>query len=195
MKKKAVFIDRDGTINIDVGYPNSYDDIKIYPYSFEAVKKIKDAGFLTVIITNQSGVGRGLIKLENLEDIHARMNQEFLKHGVPFDGIYFCPHHAQSDDPKYGLECDCRKPLPGMGQQAASELDIDASRSYMIGDKVADILFGQNINAKPILVLTGYGEEALSELEARGIQPAYVAQTFLDAAAWIAAQEEGSKSL
>jgi D-glycero-D-manno-heptose 1,7-bisphosphate phosphatase len=104
MKRKAVFIDRDGTINRDVGYPSSYSVIDIYPFSFEAVKKIKDAGFLAVIVTNQSGVGRGLIEEKNLLDIHAKLNEEFKRQNASFDGIYYCPHYNLSKIEKYRKE-------------------------------------------------------------------------------------------
>ena len=190
MKKKAVFIDRDGTINRDVGYPSSYSVIDIYPFSFTAVKKIKQAGLLAVIITNQSGIGRGIIEEKSLHDIHAKLNEEFERHDVSFDGIYYCPHYVFSKNEKYRKECSCRKPNPGMGRLAAEDLHIDTSSSYMIGDKVEDLLFGININAAPILVLTGYGQESQKKLEDKGIQPAYVAKNLLDAAEWIIKQEK-----
>ncbi|MFC2160290.1 D-glycero-alpha-D-manno-heptose-1,7-bisphosphate 7-phosphatase [Acidobacteriota bacterium] len=190
MKKKAVFIDRDGTINRDVGYPSSYSMIDIYPYSFEAVKKIKAAGFLAVIITNQSGVGRGIIEEKGLQNIHAKLNEEFERRGVSFDGIYYCPHYVFSEAEKFREKCACRKPNPGMGKRAAQDLDIDTSLSYMIGDKVEDLLFGININAAPILVLTGYGLESQKKLEENGIHPAYVAHNFLEAVDWIVKQEK-----
>ena len=190
MKRKAVFIDRDGTINKEVGYPSSYSVIDIYPFSFEAVKKIKQAGLLAVIITNQSGIGRGLIKEENLHDIHNKLNDDFKRHDVSFDGIYYCPHYVFSETSKYRKECSCRKPNTGMGKLAAEDLQIDASLSYMIGDKVEDILFGINLNATAILVLTGYGQESHKKLKDKGIQPAYVAKNLLDAAEWIVEQEK-----
>lgn len=192
MKKRAVFLDRDGTINKDVGYPDSYKKINIYSYSYEAVKKIKQAGFLAVIITNQSGVGRGLIKEESLKDIHVKMREAFARRGISIDGIYYCPHYALSENPEYKDECGCRKPQPGMAMQAAADLDIDTAHSYMIGDKVEDILFGINIKAKPILVLTGYGNTSKKQLEEKGVHPAYIAKTLLAAAEWIA-QQEGKK--
>ncbi|MFC2167298.1 D-glycero-alpha-D-manno-heptose-1,7-bisphosphate 7-phosphatase [Acidobacteriota bacterium] len=194
MKKKAVFIDRDGTINRDVGYPSSYSMIDIYPYSFDAVKKVKEAGFLAVIITNQSGIGRGIIKEENLHDIHAKLNEEFERHGVSFDGIYYCPHYVYSKTEKFGKKCPCRKPNPGMGKQAAEDLNIDTSLSYMIGDKVEDLLFGININAVPILVLTGYGQDSIKKLKELGIQPGFVAKNLMEAVEWITKQEKAASA-
>jgi D-glycero-D-manno-heptose 1,7-bisphosphate phosphatase len=189
MKKRAIFLDRDGTINRDVGYPNSYDMIEIYPYSFEAVRKINASGFLAVIVTNQSGIGRGLIQEKNLLDIHRKMSTAFANRKARFDGIYYCPHYIGSKSPEYKKDCSCRKPNPGMAQQAVRDLDIDTARSYMIGDKVEDILFGTNIGATPILLLTGYGRKSLPALRERGFQPAKVAETLSDAVDWILERE------
>ncbi len=190
MKKRAVFLDRDGTINRDVGYPNSYHLIDIYPYSFAAVRKINQAGLLAVIITNQSGVGRGLIKESSLQAIHRQMKAAFVRQGARLDGIYYCPHYLFSELPEYKKDCSCRKPFPGMALQAADELNIDLPNSYMVGDKVEDILFGLNILARPILVLTGFGQQAITELKQQGIKPAYIASNLLEAVDWIIAEEK-----
>ncbi len=189
MKKKAVFLDRDGNINRDVGYPHSYGQIEIYAYSFEAVRKINQAGMLAVIITNQSGIGRGLITEPELADIHMRMQSAFEKQDAHIDGIYYCPHFITSQYPAYDKDCSCRKPNPGMGIQAAEDLGIETSSSYMVGDKVEDIQFGQNLGAKSVLVLTGYGEKSLPQLKNLGIEPAYVAQHLMDAVNWIIEEE------
>lgn len=190
MKNKAVFLDRDGNINKDVGYPNSSDLIEIYSYSYEAIRKLNHAGLLAVIVTNQSGIGRGLIKETELRDIHQKMEEDFAREDAHFDGIYYCPHLISSKISKYNIDCTCRKPYPGMALQAAADLDIDLSRSYMVGDKVEDIQFGMNIKALPILVLTGYGEKSLASLQQKGVTPAYVAKTLLDAVSWILKNEE-----
>jgi len=189
MKNKAVFLDRDGNINKDVGFPNSFNLVEIYSYSYEAVRKINKAGLLAVIATNQSGIGRGLIEEKNLHDIHQKMSQSFSQHHAYFDGIYYCPHYLLSKDPKYSKDCSCRKPNPGMANQAASDLNIDTAASYMVGDKVEDILFGLNIKAKPILVLTGFGKASLIKLEEKGINPSFVASNLLDAVNWILEKE------
>ncbi|MFQ6038130.1 MAG: D-glycero-alpha-D-manno-heptose-1,7-bisphosphate 7-phosphatase [Candidatus Aminicenantales bacterium] len=185
MKRRAVFLDRDGTINRDVGYPDSYSLIEIYPYSFDAIRKINSLGFLAVIVTNQSGVGRGWIDEQNLLLIHHKMKEAFSLRGARIDGVYYCPHFADSSNPVYRKNCSCSKPHPGMGEQAARDLNIDTSKSYMIGDKVEDIQFGFNIRAIPILVRTGFGEATLPRLRALNIQPAFVAQNLMDAVNWI----------
>jgi D-glycero-D-manno-heptose 1,7-bisphosphate phosphatase len=194
MKKRAVFLDRDGTINRDVGYPNSFSLIKIYPFSFEAIRKINEARLLAVIVTNQSGVGRGLIVEKNLHDIHRKFKAVFAKHDAHFDGFYYCPHYSSSRTPRYRKNCQCRKPNPGMALQAAEDLNIDIKKSYMVGDKVEDILFGLNIQAKSILVLTGFGKKSLLKLKEKGIAPAYAASNLLDAVNWILKIEKKASS-
>lgn len=189
-KNRAVFLDRDGTINRDVGYPRSWSSIEIYDYSYEAVRTLNMAGFLVVVVTNQSGVGRGLITERQVRRIHEKMREEFRAQDVRIDGFYYCPHHSHSLDLRYRMDCDCRKPHPEMGRRAAADLNIDTSRSYMIGDKAEDILFGQNIGAQPILVLTGYGRDSRARLKEKKARAAYVAEDLLRAVEWILSQEE-----
>lgn len=193
MKKKAVFLDRDGTINKDVGYPRSFSSIEIFSYSYEAIRKLNEAGLLAVIVTNQSGIGRGLIQESELLEIHHKLEASFARHNARIDGIYYCPHYLYSPDPEYRNDCQCRKPNPGMAQKAAEDFNIDTSQSYMVGDKVEDILFGVHIKAKPILCLTGFGQESLPKLEEKGIRPAFVAKTLLDAVDWILREENKVK--
>jgi D-glycero-D-manno-heptose 1,7-bisphosphate phosphatase len=185
MKRRAVFLDRDGTLNKDVGYPNSFEAIEVYPYSYEAVRRIKGAGFLAVVVTNQSGIGRGLIEEEKLEDIHQKMLDLFIKNNARLDGVYYCPHYINSVNPEYRKDCTCRKPNPGMALKAAEDLNIQLRGSYMVGDKVEDIEFGLNFDATPVLLLTGHGQKALRKLSDKGFQPAYVAKDLLEAADWI----------
>jgi len=191
MKRRAVFLDRDGTINVDVGYPRRWDEVRIYPYAFEAVRRLKEAGFLIIVVTNQSGIGRGFLTEADLAEIHRRMAGEFARRDVPLDAFYYCPHHAASDIAAYAIECACRKPAPGMGLRAAADLDIDLGRSYMVGDKAEDVLFGAGLGATSILVRTGYGPSVESRLAALGAAPAYVADDLAAAAEWIASRETG----
>ena len=190
MKRRAVFLDRDGTINKDVGFPHSFNLIEIYPYSFEAVKKINASGLLAVIVTNQSGVGRGLIDIENLHDIHQKLREAFSQHDAYFDGIYYCPHYLSSSFPEYNKDCRCRKPFPDMAFRAASDLDIELEHSYVVGDKMEDIFFGLNIKSHPVLVLTGFGKKALHQLKEKGVKPAHVASNLMDAVDWILMKEK-----
>jgi len=187
--KKAVFIDRDGTLNVDVGYPSRYDQLDVFPQSFEAVKKLNQEGLLVVVVTNQSGVGRGLLTEDDLKDIHARLNASFIRRDARLDAIYYCPHYVLSEDPRYRKECDCRKPKAGLARQAADDLGIDLANSYMIGDKTEDVLFGINVGAVPVLVLTGCGQESLTKLREQNLAPAYVAPGILEATDWILHRE------
>jgi D-glycero-D-manno-heptose 1,7-bisphosphate phosphatase len=193
MNKRAIFLDRDGTINQDVGYPNDFSQINIYPYSFEALRKINASGFLAVVITNQSGIGRGYLTENNLHDIHQKMKAAFAARGVHLDGLYFCPHYELSSDPRYRKNCACRKPEPGMAVRAAQDLGIDLRGSYVIGDKVEDILFGLKIGARPVLVLTGFGQEAERKLEEKNIRPAHTAPDLLKAVDWILDEDHPPK--
>jgi D-glycero-D-manno-heptose 1,7-bisphosphate phosphatase len=190
MKRKAVFLDRDGTLNVDTAYPSRYEQIAIYPESFEAVKKLNRAGLLAVVVTNQSAVGRGLLTEDDLNDIHARLSASFASHDARLDAIYVCPHYVLSADPRYRKECDCRKPSPGLALRAAADLGIDLGSSYMIGDKAEDIIFGMNIGAVPVLVLTGSGRESLTKLREQSLEPAHVAESILQAADWILDREK-----
>lgn len=184
-KRRAVFLDRDGTINEDVGYPSRIDQVRIYPYAFEALRKIKDAGFAAVVVTNQSGIGRGYLTEADLAAIHRFIAAEFAARAVRIDAFYYCPHYEFSDLPGYRGLCACRKPEPEMGRRAAADLDLDLERSYMIGDKVEDIRFGLAIGAKPVLVRTGYGAESERRLPELGITPAAVADDLRTAVDWV----------
>jgi D-glycero-D-manno-heptose 1,7-bisphosphate phosphatase len=191
MGHRAVFLDRDGTINEDSGYPGRFDQIRIFPYSLEAVRMIREAGFKAVVVTNQSGVGRGFFTEDELHRLHDRMAEVFETENAPLDAFYYCPHFEGSALPEYDTACSCRKPATGMIRRAAEDLGLDPAASYMIGDKVEDILLGVNAGSLPILVLTGFGRESLATLKERGIQPAFVAETLLEAVRWIVRREKG----
>jgi D-glycero-D-manno-heptose 1,7-bisphosphate phosphatase len=192
MKRRAIFLDRDGTLNKDVGYPNSFDAIEIYPYSYEAVRRINNSGFLAVVVTNQSGIGRGLIEEKTLGEIHLKMRDLFDKNNARLDAFYYCPHYINSIDPRYRLDCACRKPNPGMAIKASEDLNIELKGSYMVGDKMEDIEFGFRFDAIPVLLLTGHGKKALRNLSEKRLQPAHVAKNLLEAVDWILKNEEAS---
>ncbi len=189
MKKKAVFLDRDGTINVDTGYPSDYGQIEIYPRSYEAVRLLNKAGLAVIVLTNQSGVGRGLLTEEDLKLIHEKMQASFEKEKATLDAFYYCPHYELSSVPRYRLDCNCRKPNPGLALRAAVDFGLELAQSYMVGDKVEDIILALNIKASPVLVLTGYGRESLAKLGAADIKPAHIAEDILEAAVWILQQE------
>jgi D-glycero-D-manno-heptose 1,7-bisphosphate phosphatase len=165
-KNKAVFLDRDGTINVEVAYLSEVADFRFIPGVPQSLQRLKDAGFMLVVVTNQSGIGRGYYDEAALAAIHAHMHAELAAQGAPIDACYFCPHHPEHATGDYRRECGCRKPLPGMLQQAAADLDIDLSASFMIGDKLADVEAGINAGCTPLLVLTGYGSAEQARLPA-----------------------------
>ncbi|WP_023603673.1 D-glycero-beta-D-manno-heptose 1,7-bisphosphate 7-phosphatase [Aliivibrio logei] len=156
MSKPAIFIDRDGVINVDRGYVHKRDDFEYIDGVFNAVKICKDMGYLLVLVTNQSGIARGIFTEEQFETLTEWMDWNFAEHDIDFDGIYYCPHHPEATVEQYKEECDCRKPNPGMFMSAQSFLDIDMEKSVMIGDKKEDMMAAQAAGVGTrILVRTG----------------------------------------
>lgn len=194
MSRPAVFLDRDGTIIDDTGYPSRFDQIRIFPRSFAAVRRLNEAGFPVIVVTNQSGVGRGFLTEEELGGLHRGLAAAFAAQGARLDAFYYCPHYAPSSDPRYGIECLCRKPQPEIGLRAAADLGLDLSRSFMIGDKMDDVNFGRAIGATPILVLTGYGREARRKLAEKAALPEAVAADLGEAVDWILARKKSAGS-
>jgi len=161
--KRAVFVDRDGTLNEESGYLFRKEDCRFIPGVIKAIVQLNKAGFLVVVITNQSGIARGYYSEADLHQLHLYMANEIKVSGGRVDGWYFCPHHP--DYLSDGAQCDCRKPMPGMILRAAHELGIDLASSWMVGDKIADVKAGIAAGCQTIMVKTGYGEvEALSAL-------------------------------
>lgn len=156
-KRPAVFLDRDGTISQEVGYVNHVSRFELFPWTIEALRRLRDAGFLAVVVTNQSGVARGFFTEELVRDVHAKLQAQLAAEGLHLDGIYYCPHHPREGEPPYRQECECRKPKPGMLYRAAQELPIDLSRSIVVSDKYEDVAMAQSLGLRGVLVLTGYG--------------------------------------
>ncbi|HMA54456.1 MAG TPA: HAD-IIIA family hydrolase, partial [Acidobacteriota bacterium] len=145
---------------------------------------LKQAGFAAVVVTHQSGIGRGYFDAAELDALHRHFEEEFVRRGARLDAIYSCPHAPDIS----GEACSCAKPQPGLGIRAARELGLDLKASFMVGDKPVDVEFGLAIGAVPVLVLTGYGRTAAAELDARGVRPTHTAAGILEAASWILAQ-------
>jgi histidinol-phosphate phosphatase family protein len=160
----AVFIDRDGTLIDDKHYLADPNKIEFLPGSLEAVKKLKKAGFKTVVISNQSGIARGFFPIETVDLVHNHLRQYMKDAGCEPDDIRFCPHHTDGDVPQYTGECDCRKPRVGMLEEAAANLGIDIKRSFVVGDKYTDVQCGKVAGASSILVRTGNGARTEKEL-------------------------------
>ena len=182
--RPAVFLDRDGTLNEDVGYVDRLERLRIYPWSVDAVRLLRRAGYAAVIVTNQDGVARGFVEEPFVEEIRRVIERRLAAVGERLDGHYACPHDPHARVRAYRRDCDCRKPRPGMIHQAARELDLDVGRSVVIGDKWSDIALARAAGARAVLVRTGYGRT--QELNPPAdLRPDAVADTLMDATSWI----------
>ena len=166
----AVFLDRDGTINIEKDYLIDPAEFEFIPGVPQALKRLQDSGYLLVVVTNQSGVARGYFSSEQVDRLHEHMLQLLQRYGIKLAGIYSCPHHPTAGTGEYLIDCDCRKGKPGMLLQAAQDLGIDLHKSYMIGDKEADISAGVAAGCRPLLVQTGHGHKWSQVAEKFGVR-------------------------
>lgn len=181
--RKAVFIDRDGTLIDERHFIGNPDDVRFIAGSEQALRTLHNLGYALVVVSNQSGVARGLLSISDVEAVNQRIMEILSSQGIEIDGIYYCPHYAGGSVAEYSIECDCRKPSPGMLLKAATELGLEIESSFVIGDKVSDVELGFNSGSTAILVLSGYGKKSVEKLKRK---PAYIAENLLDAAMWIA---------
>lgn len=167
-KQKAIFLDRDGTINKMVGFVTKSEQFELIEGAAEAIKAINKSGYLAIVVTNQPVIARGDCTLEELQTIHDKMETELGKVGAFVDAIYVCPHHTdkgfEGERPEYKCNCDCRKPKPGLLLQAAKDFNIDLSESYMIGDSHRDVEAGENAGVKKSIMVEENEENGLLEL-------------------------------
>jgi D-glycero-D-manno-heptose 1,7-bisphosphate phosphatase len=183
--KPAVFVDRDGTINEQMGYINHPNRFVILPGVPEAVGLLNRNNYLVIVISNQSGVARGYFPMTLVHEVHDFLKTDLKEKGGTVDGIYFCPHHPQGIVPEYRCDCNCRKPKTGLIEQAQKVFDIDMSKSFMVGDRYLDIELAHRINVKGILVKTGYGLGEIEYVLPGRQKPAYIAEDLFRAANWI----------
>jgi len=181
-KRKAIFLDKDGTLIPDVPYNVNPDLITLEDGVIEGLQLLKNHQFIFVVISNQAGVARGYFDIKDLVKVEEKLNLLLNKEGINVEGYYFCPHHLEGKIAEYAIDCDCRKPKPGMILQAAKELDIDTTRSWMIGDILNDIEAGSTAGCKTILIDNGNETEWL---DGAFRKPTYVAKNFLKAANFI----------
>jgi D-glycero-D-manno-heptose 1,7-bisphosphate phosphatase len=190
---RAVFLDRDGTLNVEKGYISDVDALELYPGAARVVRLLNDAGILAILVTNQTGAARGYYSIEHVHALNRRV-ADLLMHeaGARLDAVYFCPHYKDGIIPEFTKDCDCRKPSPGMILQAKQDFpDIDLTASFVVGDKATDITFAFNAGCRGILVRTGYGEQVLAgEYQELDVQPEKICADITEAVAYILSQQQ-----
>ncbi|MHC4605904.1 MAG: D-glycero-alpha-D-manno-heptose-1,7-bisphosphate 7-phosphatase [Planctomycetota bacterium] len=188
MSDAGIFLDRDGTIIEEIGgYIRSPDQVALLPNAGEGVRAMKALGVPVFVATNQAGVAKKIITERDVEAANLRMIALLAVQGASVDGIYFCPHHPDGEEPLYAVECPCRKPKPGLLERAAGEHRVDLEKSFMVGDSARDLGAGRAVGAKTVLVLTGKGRETLGDAPAHP-DADHVAPDLAAAAEWIAAR-------
>jgi D-glycero-D-manno-heptose 1,7-bisphosphate phosphatase len=181
-RNKAIFIDKDGTLIPDIPYNVNPDLINIDDEVIQGLQLLKEQGYLLVVISNQSGVARGYFGVDALKDIEKKISSLLAQYKIKIAAFYFCPHHPEGNVEEYTIECDCRKPKPGMILKACEQHSVDATKSWMIGDILNDVEAGNRAGCKTVLVDNG-NETEWESGEYR--TPTYLAMTFLKAAQFI----------
>lgn len=188
--KPAVFIDRDGTISEEVGYINHLSRFRLFPYAAAAIRRLNENGWLAIVTTNQAGVARGYFSEDMVRTIHRAMTEELARSDARLDAIYYCAHHPTVGEHPYRVDCDCRKPKPGLISRAASDFDIDLRNSWMVGDRYSDIELARNAGVRSMFLLSGYGRGEWEHQRANWTaQPDLVAEDLLAAVEAILEQE------
>jgi D-glycero-D-manno-heptose 1,7-bisphosphate phosphatase len=187
MSRPAVFLDRDGTMIEDSGYLSRVEDIAPFPWMVDAVRALNRAGLVVVVVTNQSGIARGMVTEEQMFRIHGRIDELLNSGGAEVAAYYHCPHHPEGIVAPFAGVCGCRKPAPGLVDRAAADLDLDVARSYVIGDKWIDVALARAVGAKGVLVRTGYGAGE-EKSPAPGVTADAVVDNLAAAASWILRQ-------
>jgi D-glycero-D-manno-heptose 1,7-bisphosphate phosphatase len=178
---KAILLDRDGTLIVDSPYLGDPDKVVLEPAAAPALRELHRAGYLVIVITNQSGIGRGFFEEADFHAVQARLAELLLAEGVPVHAYYFCPHHPTEAVGEFLRSCACRKPAPGMIEAAIVDHDLDRTRSFMVGDKLEDVAAGQSAGMRSMLVRTGLG--ARHEQRIGTVRPDFVADDLAEAVA------------
>jgi D-glycero-D-manno-heptose 1,7-bisphosphate phosphatase len=178
----AVFLDRDGTLIEELGYLDRLELLSVFPWTADALRLLKRAGYTLVVVTNQSAIARGIIDEAFLEDVHRELSSRLARGGAVIDRYYHCPHLADAPLEKYRLACRCRKPGPGMIEQACRDMNLDPARSFMVGDRRLDVACAVAAGTHAIQVRTGHGAY---EQEAAGVHSGVILNNLMEAAGWI----------
>jgi len=187
-----VFLDRDGTINEDVGHLDRFERLTLFPFSIDAVRLLNLAGFPVVVVTNQGGVAAGLVDEAFVHEAHEVLGRRFEEGGATIERFYHCPHDPNAVVDAYRRDCDCRKPEPGMIRRAAADLGLDPTRSYVVGDKWSDVALARRVGATGILVRTGYGATQAEQPDRP--RDAIVTADLMTATVWILEQQSATSS-
>jgi D-glycero-D-manno-heptose 1,7-bisphosphate phosphatase len=182
--RPAVFLDRDGTLIEERGYLDRLDMLTIFPWTADALRLLKRAGFATVVITNQAAIGRGIIDEPFLAEVHRELSARLARGDAAIDRYYYCPHVVDAKLAQYRAVCRCRKPEPGMIEQACREMALDPSRSFMVGDRWLDVACGRTAGTRAILVRTGHGAHE-AEAPPDGLRADAILNNLMEAAGWI----------
>jgi len=192
---RAVFLDRDGTVNEEVGYLRSLDLLKLIPGAAAAIGRLNRAGYKVVLVTNQSGVARGYFPESLVDAAHDLLAGMLKQEGAFFDGVYYCPHHPTAGNSKHTVVCDCRKPATGLIDRAAKDLDVDLARSFMVGDKWSDVELGHRAGTRSILVRSGFAPDDPGNKRPLHVDdPDFTAHDLAEAVDWIIGQEASDRS-
>lgn len=182
----AVFLDRDGTIIVEKDFLGDPAGVELLPRAAEAIKLLNENGYLVIVVSNQSGVARGYYDEKAVHAVNAHLANMLRQESAAIDDVFFCPHYLGGKIPQYSKDCECRKPKTGLARQAMEKHRIDLSRSVMVGDRVADVQFGKNLEIPAILVTTGYGEAEKERIEEERLPaPDLLAGDLFEAVEWI----------
>jgi len=181
---RAVFLDRDGTIIEDVGYPHERNQIKFLPGVSQAIRRLNENGFKVIIVTNQAGVARGYFTEETVKEINKYIQESLAEEGAVIDMVYYCPHHIEGVIEEYRKACHCRKPNPGMIEEAVRDFDIDVGGSFLIGDHLSDVEAGVRAGCGTVLLAR---EEPLSKSREIVVMPDHIAPDLFEAVKWLVA--------
>ncbi len=191
-QRVGVFLDRDGTLNVEMDFLRTPEELVLIDGAPNAVRKLNERGIVACVISNQSGVARGYLSEADLIPIHAKLMGELRRDGGTLDRIYYCPHHPNAGIAPYDIPCECRKPKPGMLLQGALEFNLDLQRSYVVGDSTVDMQAGNAVGATTILVQTGYGKKSLLDCKEKNIPITFVAKSVVEAVDFVLERLKGN---
>ena len=165
---RACFLDRDGVLIEEVNYLSSPEQVNILPESVKALQLLKDKGYKIIVVTNQAGVARGFFTDDSITEVHREIDGQLSEYKLKIDHYYYCPHHPDGSVNKYAITCNCRKPMPGMILQAVQDYNIDLNNSFLVGDKISDLIAAENSGCLGLLVETGHGKDHKKDAIAKG---------------------------